>query len=175
MKLNNTKIQQTKPLLMCYSYEGFCRKLKQEFWFDGNLPSDWIFISIGEYMSCEREPHPLEENDQVINLNFDDISGYRPWDANPEFGWTEEYKELYKYTYGMNDKDTERLFSFLQKNIGKNVMIHCSAGISRSQGVVKFLLDCYPDIYKEENTNKDNPCRHPNLHVTSLLKKQFNK
>lgn len=157
--------------VMCYSWYGFQQELNRNGWRDGNLPSDWVFVSIGNYKPKDSEPHILSECEQVINLNFDDISGYCIWDALPMEEWTPEKKEAYKDVYGMSDTDAERLYTFLKKHIGKNVMVHCSAGISRSQGVVRFLTDCYPDIYTE--TNPDKPCVMPNQYVSSMLKRRF--
>jgi predicted protein tyrosine phosphatase len=75
----------------------------------------------------------------------------------------------------MSDEDAKRLFEFLESNVGKNVMVHCSAGISRSQGVVRYLLDMYPEEYKVKDTNPKNPCQLPNVHVVCLLKREYYK
>lgn len=159
--------------LMCYSYGMFVRRIQSEGWSDGNLPDDWVFVSIGEYIPEESEPHPLKSCGSVLNLDFDDISGYRVWEAIPDYGWDEVTKEMYKDVYGMSESQASELFGFLDRNIGKNVMVHCSAGLSRSQGVVRFLLDMYPDVYRVEETNPKNPCVIPNLYVTGLLKKEY--
>lgn len=161
--------------LMCYSWEGFRRELLNNEWSDGHLPEDWVFISIGEYEPCRKEPHVLKECEQVINLNFDDIAGYRMWDALPNEEWTPEKMEEYSDVHGMSDEDAKRLFEFLESNVGKNVMVHCSAGISRSQGVVRYLLDMYPEEYKVKDTNPKNPCQLPNVHVVCLLKREYYK
>lgn len=161
--------------LMCYSWNGFGRVLNENGWKDGNLPEDWVFIEIGEqkWNGYEKEPFWLNECDQVATFHFDDIAGYRVWDALPNIKWTPIELEINKTVYGMSENDSVKMFDFLDKNIGKNIMVHCAAGVSRSQGVVRFLLDCYPDIYTEKDTNPNNPCRIPNLYVTSLLKRRF--
>ena len=97
------------------------------------------------------------------------------WDTLPNEEWTEEKKMLYSNVHGMSDEDAKRLFEFLEKNIGKNVMVHCSAGISRSQGVVRYLLDMYQEYYKVSDTNLKNPCKLPNGHVVCLLKREYYK
>lgn len=160
---------------MCYSYGMFVRRIQSEGWTDGNLPDDWVFVSIGDYIPEEREPHPLKSCGSVLNLDFDDISGYRVWEAITDYEWDEVSKEIYKDVYGMSVEQAGVLFEFLEKSIGKNVMVHCSAGLSRSQGVVRFLLDMYPDVYTEKDTNPNNPCMIPNLYVTSLLKREYYK
>ena len=88
--------------LMCYSWEGFGRELECKGWRDGNLPEDWVFVSIGEYEPCLEKPHILRECEQVINLNFDDICGYRMWDTLPNEEWTEEKKMFYSNVHGIS-------------------------------------------------------------------------
>lgn len=159
--------------LICYSYGMFVKRLLDEGWSDGNLPDEWVFISIGNHIPDKNESHPLNDCESVLNLDFDDISGYRLWESITDYKWTEVEKEMNKDVYGMSVEQAGVLFEFLDRSIGKNVMVHCSAGLSRSQGVVRFLLDMYPEVYSEKDTNPDNPCRIPNLYVTSLLKREF--
>lgn len=50
------------------------------------------------------------------------------------------------------------------------IYIHCAAGVSRSQGIVRYILDTYGDEY-EIKTNPNNPCLTPNIHVVLMLKR----
>ena len=50
------------------------------------------------------------------------------------------------------------------------IYIHCAAGVSRSQGVVRYILDTYGDEY-DIKTNPDNPCLTPNVHIVLMLKR----
>lgn len=50
------------------------------------------------------------------------------------------------------------------------IYIHCAAGVSRSQGVVRYILDTYGDEY-DVKTNPNNPCLTPNVHVVLMLKR----
>ena len=52
------------------------------------------------------------------------------------------------------------------------IYIHCAAGISRSQGVVRYILDTYGDEY-DIKTNPNNPCLTPNVHVVLMLKRAY--
>ena len=56
--------------------------------------------------------------------------------------------------------------------MGKDFWIHCRAGQSRSQGIVRYILDCYPDIVWK--TRLDNPCETPpNIDVVAKLEKNI--
>lgn len=163
------------PLLMCYGWAAFGVVIKGRGWKDGSLPDDWVFIEIGDSEGRDRgdEPFRLEECGSVIRLRFDDIAGATMKDAEPGRKWTDAEWKRYENVRGMSADDASRLFEFIDTNIGKNIMVHCSAGVSRSQGVVRFVLDCYPDVYGEERTNSKNPCLTPNMYVTAMLKRKF--
>ena len=75
--------------------------------------------------------------------------------------------------HALNYTEAKRLVEFIDGRIkeGDNIYVHCSAGASRSQGVVRYILDTYPDIDWE--TRKDNPCLTPNYHVIRMLKRIY--
>ena len=50
-----------------------------------------------------------------------------------------------------------------------NIFIHCSAGHSRSQAIVRYINDIYQDI----NIRKDNPCMTPNMWIVMMLKRVY--
>lgn len=58
-----------------------------------------------------------------------------------------------------------QLARFARKHRGKNVLVHCAAGLSRSGAVAEALLEAFP-----EYEDKGWP-RHPNGHVKALLKR----
>lgn len=122
-------------------------------WDDNNLPNNAAFISILSPEEEYGEEHYFKENhDNVINIRCSDIDYY--------------FYKAGGITYcGLSDEQAEELFNFIDRNQDKDFYIHCSAGISRSQGVVRFILDYYDNF--EENPN--NPCLTPNSHITKLL------
>ena len=74
----------------------------------------------------------------------------------------------------LNYAQASRIVNFIDKQISKDVdafYIHCSAGKSRSQGVVRYILDTYPQYNWE--TNPDNHCITTNYHVVRMLKRCF--
>lgn len=58
-----------------------------------------------------------------------------------------------------------RLARFLRKHRGKNIVVHCAAGISRSGGVVEAALEAFPE-YVDRGWK-----RFPNTWVKTLLKR----
>ena len=152
--------------LWCNGFQGFKKILETNNWNDSNLPDNAAFISIccTETDNSSYETHLLSDNhDNVINLDFDDINGYTLKDQFPD---DERVKD--NSARGINDEQGLQLVKFIENNIGKDIYVHCSAGVSRSQGVVKFILE-----YKESDTNPDNPCKMPNQHVFDVLRKFY--
>ena len=134
-------------MLLCYNKKDFDR-----------LSGDpgFSYISICGTLD-EEETHKLDEDFyDVLNLNFDDIAeDTMPWGN-------------YNLT-GISDTDAERVVKFIEERKDKNFMIHCSAGQSRSQAVVRYILDTYGGEDRWE-INKDNPPTTPNYFVLGKLK-----
>ena len=157
--------------LWCNGFQGFKKILETNNWNDSNLPDNVAFISIccTETENSSYETHLLSYNhDNVINLDFDDINGYTLKDQFPDDDYVKD-----NLARGLNDEQGLQLVKFIENNIGKDIYVHCSAGVSRSQGVVKFILEYYNDYYKESDTNPDNPCKMPNQHVFEVLRKFY--
>jgi predicted protein tyrosine phosphatase len=55
--------------------------------------------------------------------------------------------------------------AFIQKHRGKNFLVHCAAGVSRSGAFVETILEAFPE-YEDRGWS-----RHPNGHVRSYLKR----
>lgn len=157
--------------LWCNGFQGFKKILETNNWNDSNLPDNAAFISIccTETDNSSYETHLLSDNhDNVINLDFDDINGYTLKDQFPDDDYVKDNPAR-----GLNDEQGLQLVKFIENNIGKDIYVHCSAGVSRSQGIVKFILEYYNDYYKESDTNPDNPCKMPNQHVFDVLRKFY--
>jgi predicted protein tyrosine phosphatase len=58
-----------------------------------------------------------------------------------------------------------RISRFARKHRGKNIVIHCAAGISRSGAIAEALLQAFPE-YEDQGWQ-----RHPNTHVLILMKR----
>lgn len=153
-----------------YSKLNFDKMCEANGWNDNNIPNDIAIISICCTDDCkkgyllERDPdaddeHWFHENhDNVINLEFDDI--------------IQDEMVSNGYTYRCITKEqAAQLYRFINENMGKDFIIHCRAGKSRSQGVARFIYDCYPEY---SDGNPDNPCLYYNSNVTAKLKRCYN-
>ena len=160
--------------LFCYSAQTFKQTMDDYKWTNKTLPSCVACIEIcatpdvrdyyGQLFSITDKPWflnrkslgPVPEN--VLKLNFDDI--------------TESVRSIGedKFAYGMNVDQAKQIVDFIDKNIDKDFYIHCHAGKSRSQAIVRYILDFYPD--HDWETRPENPCivGLVNGRVYSLLK-----
>lgn len=103
--------------------------------------------------------HLITSSNRVLNVNFDDLNEDR------------EYKgHLFK---AISKEQAKEIVDFIELNLGKQFIIHCKAGKSRSQGIARFILDTYPDYYEECLENKYNPCLYPNITVLTSLKRAY--
>ena len=129
-----------------------------------DIPKNVAIISIAGTLEIQEkylkddESHWFEESDNVLNLNFDDVS-------KDEF----EFKGL--MFYGLTMQDARRAVNFILRNIDKDIYINCRAGKSRSQAFVEFILECFPD--RENEINPENPPTTPNIDVLAKLKRIY--
>lgn len=137
------------------------------------------------------------KNFRVFNLDIDDVSPF--WFKNHESKCYDDSLELYKqgkikqsnsyfshlYISGQNDEyidiihslDYEESFSlvkWIEWRIKEDdtIYIHCAVGASRSQGVVRYIVDTYRDKY-DIRLNPNNPNNTYNPHVVMMLKRAY--
>lgn len=153
--------------IYCYSHSEFDNKCYESGWNDFNLPDDKAFISITGTKECqdyylgEKEDHwfsNTSESEKILNLEFDDIS-------DNIFIW-----KGHKFT-GITKEQARKVIDFIELNLDCDFYIHCRAGKSRSQGIVRFILDMYPNYF--EQGRPENPCTSPNYFVVSQLKRAY--
>ena len=148
--------------LYCFSRENAGKFYKRKGWTDSTLPDNVAIISIAGTLVSQvvylknLENHWFREKDNVLNLNFDDTP-----------------KEVVTYKgvtfYGLTDEDALRTVLFIYNNLDKDIYVNCTAGKSRSQSIVRFILDTFP--YLDFETNPKNPPITPNIFVLSKLKR----
>ena len=101
----------------------------------------------------------LEESDKVIALDFEDFpenmripeSSYQP--TNPT----------------ITHEDAERLVLFIKKNLGSDFIIHCDAGVSRSQQVAEYILLEYWLYYEYDDKTSTHKHHVPQTIVLERL------
>ena len=157
---------------------------------EGDLAEHWFKddISIGL--------HPAK-NYRVFNLDIDDISPF--WFKNHESWCYDNALELY---WNKHIKESNAYFSHLYINGDQNqfcnmvhaldyeeafdlvrwinwrikeddtIYIHCAVGASRSQGVVRYIIDTYKNDY-DIKLNPSNPNNTYNPHVVMMLKRAY--
>ena len=102
--------------------------------------------------------HLLESSDTVLNLDFDDING-------------DEIEYNGHIFRSITKEQAVEVLEFVIKNLGKDIVVHCKAGRSRSQAVGRFILDCFPEEYEE---SKERPLyKTPNVYVLGKLKEAY--
>ena len=156
-----------KGKIVVLSHYLFDEKMKEWGLNNRNVDNlkDTAFISIIGTKEClkyyldegETKHFFMNNHENVLNLDFDDISTDVNYDGH-----------IFKT---MRMEQAEKAVDFIEDmvNQGRTTFyIHCRAGKSRSQGVVRYILDSFPDYDFEERP--ENPCTTPNYDVTSKLK-----
>ena len=138
-----------------------------------------------------------DHNPRVFNLDIDDLSPF--WFENHESECYDTALDLYNnekikqsnayfshlYISGENKErvdvvhalDYEESFKLVRWidcriKYDKTIYIHCAVGASRSQGVVRYIVDTYGNEY-DIRLNPDNPNNTYNPHVVMMLKRAY--
>lgn len=138
-------MEKEKRQIIVLSQFLFDEKMDNDGINDSNIEelTDTAFISIigtpqvlSEYLKEENTVHWFKENHHnVLNLEFDDVDHDLQF-ANCEFK-------------AITPSQSEEIVKFIEANLGKNFIIHCRAGMSRSQAVGCFLYDFYKEYFSE--------------------------
>jgi predicted protein tyrosine phosphatase len=100
----------------------------------------------------------------VLRLQFQDYDPIGP--TNPDGSiLLSEGRKCPLNAVLMSKSQAAQVARFARKHRGRNILVHCAAGISRSGAVVDALLEAFP-----EYEDKGWP-RHPNGHVRSAMKR----
>lgn len=112
-----------------------------------NFPENVAIISICD-VDCSN--HLFKENNKhILNVDFNDVS---------------ENEENF-----IDDNTAKTIVDFIDNNIDNDFYIHCSAGKSRSQAVVRYILDIYQ--FNNWTIRYSNPCITPNIDILCKLKR----
>lgn len=141
--------------------------MQQLEWTDATLPKNVAIISIcctepvknnynsAGYNGAEDE-HYFSDAENVFNVDFDDITSA-----------VEIYRDITATC--ITKEQAEKLVKFIEDHKECDFYIHCNAGKSRSQAVVRYICETYGDKY-EIKTREDNPCLYPNIYVLNELR-----
>lgn len=152
--------------LYCYSEPAFVAAMQGNGWHIAeDLPDNVAIISILE--PDEANHHFFAEAANVLNVEFDDVD---PTDWGAKRGETVYDPGNGYLVYALDDDMAQRITTFIENNKDCDFYIHCAVGASRSQGVVRYILDTYEDVDWQMNPN--NPCITPNWHVVCMLKQR---
>ena len=109
--------------------------------------------------------HYLPSGPGVLNLNFDDV-GRKNGDPDTKNWNGHVFRSI-------NEEEADQAVEFIENHLGEQFIVHCKAGVSRSQAFARFILDCYPEYYETCPENEENPCYTPNVDVLSKLKRAY--
>jgi len=132
------------------------------------LPEGSVAISIigtpevlKDYLEEPDTKHFLPDGPRVLNLEFDDITC-------DEFEW----KGI--HAYGITLEQAGEIIRFLEKAVseGLDIYIHCRAGRSRSQAIVRYVKSRWEGPWE---TNPWNPDDTPNYFVLGKLREYDEK
>jgi len=129
---------------------------------DARLWSPDGIISITAKLDEKKE---FYSSQKVLHLKMDDV-----W--NDGFFNTKSESMIFP-----NDKHLDDVYEFVNKNKLKRIMVHCTAGISRSSSVAFGIMKKYSDmpdndLIKELFTKF--PKISPNIDMLHLVDKRFN-
>lgn len=157
-------------LLTCVNKRDFEVICRGKGWSDSNPPTDAALISIccnpevARWVLPDSDEHFFHsEHENVLNVEFDDVTeDEKVFDGSP-YGMPRNFTAR-----GITPGTAERVVKFIEGHKGMDFLIHCRAGKSRSQGVVRYILDFYPGPFE---TVASNPCLTYNIHTYTSLRK----
>lgn len=128
----------------------------------GGLKDNEAYIEVfsgpcGKPIIKDTERYP--EGEQVLRMDFEDLPEEMYWPGcegrfvNPTI------------TY----YDAKRAVLFIEKNEGKDFIIHCDAGVSRSQQIAGYILITKWWDYEYDEYESSHPHRMPNTIVLTRL------
>lgn len=121
------------------------------------------------YLEDDESKHWFEsDHPNVLNMDFDDLPcEHHDWHGH-----------IFK---GMSDEQADRMVEFIERNMEgeprKDFIIHCRAGISRSQAVGMFLWAFYQEYFYDNVRWSQNSSEHEgyNRYVYFKLRNAYYK
>lgn len=106
-----------------------------------------------------------DNNEQKFDKAIDNFLQVKMWDVEDDL--FENDKVRYEKP---SDDELKKIVTFVNKHKDKTVfIIHCSAGISRSGAVARFIENKFIDEVDREKFNSENKQIQPNLYILKRL------
>lgn len=136
--------------------------------------TDLAIISIGNSFDDELEDKIFangpsshwfrKQHKNVLNLDFDDIVSPEKW---------EKISKCSQFVL-FNENMAHQIANFVETNKKANIwIVHCSAGVSRSGAVSKWLKEWLEHKYSIAANNVDGCYASPNPYVLMILNRLF--
>lgn len=187
--------------ILCYSHYDFDKIMDANNWTD-KLPQYVSAISICSPNEGDLAEHWFKNdcntnenrNPRVFNLDIDDCSPY--WFKNQESECYDDALELYLnkeikrsnayfnqlnvlvddyyMCHALDYEEAFKLVDWIDWRIkhDNTIYVHCAVGASRSQGVVRYIVDTYGNEF-DIKLNSNNPNNTYNPHVVMMLKRAY--
>ncbi len=131
-------------------------RYRAEVWHENLSPENNAWISIGE---------PEIPDSIICNRILDNLPYLKLWFWDVTETVQDEFGDSY---FPPNEKDAVQIVRFILQNRGKNFIVNCKAGISRSGAICKFLEET---LDYDWISGKDRA--RPNSLLLELLKQEF--
>jgi predicted protein tyrosine phosphatase len=129
-------------------------------------PPNTVIVSITGVDADDANLSPLFED--VIRLKFMDIDTGSEKSNDPK--WVllmENFMGPDWLSKCVTKEQGKEIAEFVTKNRGKNIVVHCHAGICRSRGTVEAVLEAFPEYV---DVTPAAP-RFPNVRVKNMVKR----
>lgn len=113
-------------------------------------PRDTVVVSITDSRDAELHPGWTD----VIRLRFYDIA--EPIRSSPQYN-------------PITAPQATLIARFVKKHRGKDIVVHCEAGISRSGAIVTVILEAFPEYIDSGTYNAYINARRPNPRVKEFV------
>lgn len=121
-------------------------------------PAGTVLISISAPLVTVGLPNHFVGLHAILRLGFHDVDSKHLGAKGPILGC--EWPLVW-----FSEIQAKEAAEFILEHRGKNILVHCAAGVSRSGAFVEAILEAFPE-YLDGGW-----ARHPNGHVKALLKR----
>ncbi len=131
--------------------------------FDKSFPIEYIKYYSG---TCFMSILDCDNNECKYDLAIDNFLQVRMWDIEED-----EFCDGVLKSEKPHESKLQEIVDFINKHKDKSLFIvHCSAGISRSGAVARFIYEKFREEIDKERFLRDNKNIMPNIYILNKLK-----